>query len=257
MPLFAIVPSAISWSRVRQTEAPPLEIRMIPTDRKMHTDREYEAELRQVRDNLLRMSGCVEAMIIDAGQALTRGDVALAKQTILADEDVDNLEIETDELCLLILAKRQPLASDLRMITLAMKMVTDLERIGDLAVNISERVIALGTAPTPTLADKLERMTEAVVKEMITPAINAFMTRDVDKARSVFARDQAVDDLYREITDDTQFAMRDDRDYIERGIHLNAIAKFLERIGDHATNLAELVIFLVEGKDVRHQADRY
>ncbi|HWN68846.1 MAG TPA: phosphate signaling complex protein PhoU [Haliangium sp.] len=229
---------------------------MRSTNGKTHTDREYEAELRQVRDNLLRMAGCVEAMIIDAGQALARGDLPLARQTIQADNEVDDLEIETDEMCLLILAKRQPLASDLRMITLAMKMVTDLERIGDLAVNISERVVALGTPPAPALVDKLGRMTEATVKQMITPAIDAFMARDVAKARSVFGRDQVVDDLYREITNETQFAMHGDREYIERGIHINAIAKFLERIGDHATNLAELVIFLVEGKDVRHKADR-
>jgi phosphate transport system protein len=229
---------------------------MRSTDGKTHTDREYEAELRHVRDNLLRMAGCVETMIIDAGRALANGDLELARQTILADNDVDDLEIETDEQCLLILARRQPLASDLRMITLAMKMVTDLERIGDLAVNISERVLALGTPPSPALVDKLDRMTESVVKQMITPAIDAFMTRDVAKARSVFGRDQAVDDLYREISSETQFAMHGDRAYIERGIHINAIAKFLERIGDHATNLAELVIFLVEGKDVRHQADR-
>ena len=221
---------------------------------KTHTDREYEAELRHVRENLLRMAGCVEAMIIDASQALSRGDLQLARQTIQADNEVDDLEIETDELCLLILAKRQPLASDLRMITLAMKMVTDLERIGDLAVNISERVVALGTPPAPAMADKLDRMAEATVKQMITPAIEAFMARDVAKARSVFGRDQVVDDLYREITNETQFAMLGDREYIERGIHINAIAKFLERIGDHATNLAELVIFLVEGKDVRHKA---
>lgn len=223
---------------------------------KTHTDREYESELRQVRDNLLRMVGCVEAMITDAGRALALGDVELAKQTIVADGDVNSLEVVTDELCLLILAKRQPLASDLRMITLAMKMVTDLERIGDLAVNISERVVALAAPPDPVLAEKFERMTEAV-KQMIKVAIDAFIARDVDKARSVFASDQAVDDLYREITNEAQYAMAGNREYIQRGIHINAIAKFLERIGDHATNLAELVIFLVEGKDVRHKAGRF
>ncbi|MEM9489774.1 MAG: PhoU domain-containing protein [Myxococcota bacterium] len=110
---------------------------------KAHTDRAYEAELRRVRDNLLRMVGCVEEMISDAARALAQGDLELARQTIEADGTVNALEVETDELCLLILAKRQPLASDLRMITLAMKMVTDLERIGDLAVNISERGVAL------------------------------------------------------------------------------------------------------------------
>jgi phosphate transport system protein len=223
---------------------------------KSHTDREYEAELRQVRDNLLRMAGVVEQMIADAGRALTEGDVDLARQTIHTDGNVNSLEVETDELCLLILAKRQPLASDLRMITLAMKMVTDLERIGDLAVNISERAVALGKAPQPHVATKIARMSEAV-QTMIRTAIDAFIARDVSAARSVFARDQVVDDLYRELTEGVQSTMHDDRDYVEQGIHLNAVAKFLERIGDHATNLAELVIFQVEGKDVRHKAGRF
>jgi phosphate transport system protein len=223
---------------------------------KSHTDREYEAELRQVRDNLLRMAGSVEQMIADAGRALTEGNVELARQTIQADGHVNSLEVETDELCLLILAKRQPLASDLRMITLAMKMVTDLERIGDLAVNISERAVALGKAPQPHVAAKIARMS-ALVQAMIRTAIDAFIARDVAGARGVFARDQAVDDLYREVTEGVQSTMHHDRDYVEQGIHLNAVAKFLERIGDHATNLAELVIFLVEGKDVRHKAGRF
>ncbi|MCG8425581.1 MAG: phosphate signaling complex protein PhoU [Proteobacteria bacterium] len=224
---------------------------------KSHTDREYESELRQVRDNLLRMAGVVEEMIVDAGRALERGDLELAKRTIEADGNVNSMEVETDELCLLILAKRQPLASDLRMITLAMKMVTDLERIGDLAVNISERVVALGGSPlAPALATKMARMAE-LAQKMVKIAIDAFIARDVTRARSVFARDQDVDDLYREITEQAQYAMRDDGEYVQRGVHINAIAKFLERIGDHATNLAELVIFLVEGKDVRHKAGRF
>jgi len=226
------------------------------THAKTHTDREYEAELTAVRDNLLRMAGKVEEMISSAGRALTQGDIDLAKQTIVADGDVNGLEVETDEQCLLILAKRQPLASDLRMITLAMKMVTDLERIGDLAVNIGERVVAMGSAPNPALSDKFDRMTEAA-RSMIEVSIDAFIARDVSKARSVFHRDQEVDDLYRAITEEAQVSMQGDGEYVQRGIHINAIAKFLERIGDHATNLAELVIFLVEGKDVRHKAGRF
>jgi phosphate transport system protein len=222
---------------------------------KAHTVREYEAELRTLRENLLRMAGCVEAMIADAGRAVAEGDVALARKTIDADAQVNTLEMDTDELCLLILAKRQPMASDLRTITLAMKMVTDLERIGDLAVNISERVLALGSPPRPSVIERIARMT-AIVQEMIRTSIDAFVHRDVDQARAVFGRDQQVDDLYRELSDDLQDSMHADSDFVERGIHLQAIAKFLERIGDHATNLAELVIFQVEARDVRHQADR-
>jgi len=223
---------------------------------KSHTDREYESELNRVNENLLRMAGHVEKMIADSTAALVNGDVELAKATICNDGAVNGLEVETDELCMLILAKRQPLASDLRMITLAMKMVTDLERMGDLTVNISERVLALGQEPSPSMANNMDQMAQTT-RAMVKMAIDAFIQRDVSAARSVFAQDQGVDDLYREITDEVQRTMRDDSDYITRGIHYNAIAKFLERIGDHATNLAEQVIFLVEGKDVRHNAGRF
>lgn len=223
---------------------------------KQHTDREYEAELREVREKLLRMAGLVEEMIADATAAMTKGDLDLARRTQQADARVNSLELETDELCLLILAKRQPLASDLRTITLAMKMVTDLERIGDLAVNISERVVAIGSAPAPGIAQQLQTMSTSG-QAMIRDAIDAFVARDGAKARSVFARDQAVDDAYRAITIELQTAMMQEREFIDRGIHLQAIAKFLERIADHGTNLAEMVVFLVEGTDIRHQSGRF
>ena len=223
---------------------------------KAHTDREYEAELRELKDKLLRMAGLVEDMIARATDALVRGDVDSARQTVKLDKDVNALEVETDEMCLIILARRQPLASDLRMITLAMKMVTDLERIGDLAVNICERVIALGGPPPPSVAERLTRMSEAGQK-MIRDAIDGFVAGDVGKARSVLGCDQAVDDGYRELTMEVQGEMMKRPDFVDRGIHLAAVAKFLERIADHGTNLAEMVIFQVEGKDVRHKAGRF
>lgn len=223
---------------------------------KAHTDREYEAELRELKDKLLRMAGLVEEMIANATRAMAEADLELARATIQADGRVNALEIETDELCLLILAKRQPLASDLRMITLAMKMVTDLERIGDLAVNICERVLALGTPPPPAVAQRLERMS-AVGQSMVRDSIDGFVAGDVVKARTVFSRDQQVDDGYRELTLELQEEMTRERKFVDQGIHLQAIAKFLERIADHGTNLAELVIFQVEGKDVRHKPGRF
>jgi phosphate transport system protein len=218
----------------------------------VHTNRAYESELRELKDKLLRMAGLVEEMIQHATQAVVDGDLDLARSTIGADARVNNLEVETDELCLLILAKRQPVASDLRMITLAMKMVTDLERIGDLAVNIGERVLALGGAPSPAVAARLQRMS-VVGQGMIRDAIDGFIASDVAKARTVFARDPEVDRGYRELTIELQGEMMKAPDAVERGIHLGAIAKFLERIADHATNLAEMVIFHVEGKDIRHR----
>jgi len=223
---------------------------------KAHTDRAYEAELRELRDKLLQMAGEVEEMIHQATTALVDGDVEAARHVISRDTGVNALEVETDEQCLLLLAKRQPLASDLRMITLAMKMVTDLERIGDLAVNIGERVLALASVPSPTAIARLTRMSK-VVQDMIHDAIDAFVAADGDRARTVFQRDQEVDQLYRELVLDLQREMTLERDFVDRGVHLQACAKFLERIGDHATNLAEMVIFQVEGRDIRHSTARF
>jgi phosphate transport system protein len=146
-------------------------------------------------------------------------------------------------------------ASDLRMITLAMKMVTDLERIGDLAVNICERTMALRGEPQASFAGKMARIAE-LSQAMIREAIEAFVNRDAERARRIFARDDNVDSLYREIADDVQHTMHDEPDFVQRGVHLGAVAKFFERIADHGTNLAELVIFMVEGKDVRHKPYR-
>ncbi len=223
---------------------------------KNHTDRAYDAELRSLKDKLASMTGLVEDMIARATTALADGDVELARATRQVDAQVNALEVEVDELCMLLLAKRQPVASDLRMITLAMKMVTDLERIGDLAVNVCERVQVLAGPPPPAVTQRLSRMAE-VVQSMIRDSIDGFIQRDVERARGVFARDQIVDDLYRELAMELQGQMMRDREFVDRGVHLQACSKFLERIGDHATNLAELVIFLVLGKDVRHKAERF
>ncbi len=218
---------------------------------KLHTDRQYEAQLRQVGDNLLKMSGCVEEMIADATRALLDGDMKLAEATVFADRRVNQLEVETDDLCLVILARRQPLASDLRFITLAMKMVTDLERIGDLAVNISERVLALDGYQPASAGPILGRMSE-IDQILLREAITAFVNRDAEKAEDVYERDEEVDRLYLQLCTDVEARMQKESAFLERGMHIQAVAKFLERIGDHITNLTELVIFLVKGKDIRH-----
>jgi len=218
---------------------------------KRHTDREYEAELGKVRDNLLRMTGRVEQMIADSVRALLDGDVDLAKRTIDDDAKVNRLEVDTDDLCLLILAKRQPLGSDLRFITLAMKMVTDLERIGDLAVNIAERAVALSGERPAAFATVLSRLAE-LDQAQLREAIESFVTRDAARAEKVCGQDVEIDKLYWQLAQEAQKDMAHDGKSVERGIHVQAAAKFLERIGDHVTNLAELVIFLVRGKDIRH-----
>jgi phosphate transport system protein len=216
-----------------------------------HTDREYENQLQELRERLLRMAGVVEQMIVDSVRAVLYQDRELAQATIERDTTVNRLEIDSDELCLLILAKRQPLASDLRFVTLSLKMVTDLERIGDLAVNICERAIDLAGHPQPWPWDGIESMAR-VVRAMIRDAIQAFVDRDVDKAQLVCSRDSEVDKLYWQVFRTVLELMRKQPNSVHDGIHVQSVAKFLERMGDHSTNLAEQVVFMIKGKDIRH-----
>ena len=216
------------------------------------TDRKYEEELQYLRDRLLRMAGRVEQMIADAVQALINRDVDLASQTIEADNVVNRCEIETDELCLIILAKRQPMASDLRFLTQTLKMVTDLERIGDLAVNICERVPMLADVPPMTPHPGIAQMA-TIAQSMLHDAVEAFVAGDADQAEEVIERDDEVDDLYRQTFRDLLALMVQDENTVERGMRLQSVAKLLERMADHCTNLAEQVVFLVRGEDVRHQ----
>ncbi len=216
-----------------------------------HTDREYDNQLRQLRDKLLLMAGHVEHMIAHSIRAMVERDVKLARQTIELDRKVNQAEVEIDELCLLILAKRQPMGSDLRFITLALKMVTDLERIGDSAVNICERAIDLAAAPPLRTYDDIVR-TADLVQSMVRDAIDAFVRADDQKAVQVIARDAEVDDLYQQIFRDILQIMLRDPSAIQRGIHIQSVAKLLERIADHSTNLAEVVVFMVKGRDIRH-----
>jgi phosphate transport system protein len=218
---------------------------------KIHTDREYESELKKLREHLLRMAGRVEEMISDSVKSLVERDIDLARRTIDADHLVNRAEVETDEMCLMILAKRQPVASDLRFVTLSLKMVTDLERIGDLAVNICERAIDLGQdAPLKPWVD-VPQMAN-IAQGMVRDAIDAFVAGDADRARSVIERDKSLDELYIRVFRELLSAMLNDTSKVERGIHAQSVAKWLERMGDHATNLAEQVVFMVKGKDIRH-----
>jgi phosphate transport system protein len=204
-----------------------------------------------VRRNLIVMAGRVEEMIAHAVKALVERDVDLALRTIGQDPKVNRCEVETDELCMQILARRQPLASDLRFITLALKMVTDLERIGDLAVNISRRAIDMASEPPLKPWRDVPRMAE-IVQSMVRDAIDAFVRGDAVQAQAVIDRDAQVDEIYTHVIREILGIMTVDGASVERGIHVLAVAKFLERMADHATNLAEQVVFLVQGKDVRH-----
>ncbi|MEZ4267388.1 MAG: phosphate signaling complex protein PhoU [Myxococcota bacterium] len=217
-----------------------------------HSNREYEAELQELRQAILEMGGRIEEMIRDCMRSLIERDSDLARRTIAADAQVNRLEIDTDELCLRILARRQPMASDLRFISIAFKMVTDLERIGDLAVNVAERAIDLNAQPELKPYEDTQRMAD-IVREMVSGAIEAFIAYDAESAAAIIARDDEVDELYHSIFRDILSLMLADLSVVERGIHIQSTAKFLERIGDHATNLAEQVIFMAKGRDVRHE----
>jgi phosphate transport system protein len=220
-----------------------------------HTARRFEEELSELRDDLLLMAGRVEEMIHRAGHALVERDASAAQETIELDRAVNLAEVDIDERCLVILARRQPLASDLRFVTLVMKMVTDLERIADLAVNICERAIDLSKADRIVVHGDIPRMTE-VVEGMVKDAIDGFVHRDSKKAWDVLARDDEVDELYHRIFEDTLEQMRTDSGQVHQLIHVQSVAKWLERMGDHSTNLAELAIFMTDGRDIRHPGKR-
>ncbi len=218
---------------------------------RLHTDREYEAELYKLREKLLLMGAKTEEMIASSIRALVERDSALAERLITLDDSIDLLEVEADELCLRILARRQPVASDLRFLTTALKLVTDLERIGDLAVNICERVVELNEEPPLKPYIELPRMSEAV-QGMVREVLDAFVASDADRASRVLARDEMVDALYAQIFRELLTYMMEDPKNIYRATRLQSIAKYLERIGDHATNIAEEVVFMIKGKDIRH-----
>jgi phosphate transport system protein len=219
--------------------------------RNEHTDQAYEAELRQLREQLLFMGARVEEMIAGGMKALTSRDSDLARKVIELDAQIDHLEVEIDELCLRILAKRQPVASDLRFLTIALKLVTDMERIGDLAVNMCERVVELNQEPPLKPYVDLPRMAEEA-QGMLREALDSFVSRDAERAARVIERDQVVDAYHEQIVRELMTYMMENPRNIYRTTRVQAIAKYLERIGDHATNLAEMVIFMVRGKDVRH-----
>ena len=216
-----------------------------------HTNREYEQELRRLRESLLLMGAKVEDIIAGSIRALIDRDSTLAEQMIAADRKINQLEMEVDELCMQVLARRQPVASDLRFLTTAMKLVTDLERIGDLGVNISERVLELnGEAPLKPYVDMPNMARE--VQEMLHEGLDAFVAADVERAQRVILRDRTVDAYYTQIFRELLTYMMEDPRNIFRATRLQSIAKYLERIGDHATNVGELVVFMVKGKDIRH-----
>ena len=220
-----------------------------------HTDKAYEAELRSLRDRLLAMGGLVEKAIASSVQAIIERDADLAEQVKTKDREVNRMEVEIDGACRRLLALRQPAASDLRFITTALKIVVDLERMGDLAVNVAERALDLHKAAPLGPMHDLARIAD-LAEQQLKGALDAFVTGDVAKAEQVMSADDLVDALYFKIFNDMILAMMEDPKHIRRATSVMFAAKHLERFADHAVNVAEMVIFMVRGQDVRHPKSR-
>jgi phosphate transport system protein len=216
-----------------------------------HIDRHYEEELRDLRHRVLAMGGFVEKQIADAMQSLVNRDVAAAKVVIERDKTVNRMDVEIDDLCLRLLALHQPAAKDLRLITTALKITTDLERAGDIAENICERAIELTAEPNLKPLIDLPRMA-ALAQGMLRQSLDAFVREDVDLALKVCHDDDEVDNLTDQLFRELISFMMEDARTITRALRLIFVAKYLERVADHATNIAEMVIFMVKGKSIRH-----
>ena len=214
-------------------------------------ERHFEDELKALKNRLLSMGALVEERVRQAVQALMERRPELAAQVIAGDQEVNDLQIEIDDRCLKLLALQQPMASDLRLITAAMKINADLERIGDQAVNIAENAIKVLDAPPLKPLLDLPRMAD-IAQQMTRDSLDAFVRRDSALARQVLERDDEVDQLKDQIFRVLLTHMMADPGTIERALGLILVSRNLERIADHATNIAEDVIFVVEAKDVRH-----
>jgi phosphate transport system protein len=213
--------------------------------------RHFHEELEALKQTLLAVGGLVEDQIRRVMRALLERDDELAREVIDRDRQVNAYDVEVDEQCVQLLALNQPAASDLRFITTAMKIVTDLERIGDQAVNIAQRALELHQEPQLKPYVDLPRMAE-MAQRMVKESLDAFVTRDTELARRVCGEDAAVDALKEQIFRELLTFMMADPRTIPRALRLILISRFMERVADHATNIAEMVIYMVEGKMVRH-----
>ena len=213
--------------------------------------RHFHEELEALKQTLLAMGGLVEDQIRRVMTALVERDSDLAQEVIDRDRQVNAYDVEIDEKCVELLALHQPAAGDLRFITTAMKIVTDLERIGDQAVNIGQRALELNLEPQLKPYIDLPRMAERA-QRMVKESLDAFVARDTALARRVCAADEEVDALKEQIFRELLTFMMADARTIPRSIRLILISRFLERVADHATNIAEMVIYMVDSKMVRH-----
>jgi len=220
----------------------------------MTIHKHFDEELNLLKEKLLSMASLAETMIYKAVKSLAERDESLFEVVNQNEKKVNYLQIEIDELCLKLLALKQPMATDLRFITSAMKINSELERIGDLAVNIIQRAEVLIKQPQLKPLIDIPRMAE-LTQKMVKDSLDAFIKRDVNLARSILTRDDQVDGLKDQIFRELLTFMLSDQSTIPRALELILVSRHLERIGDHATNIAEDVIYLVQGKDIRHHIE--
>ncbi len=218
-------------------------------------ERPFDEELKTLKETLLEMASRAEENIALAVKALKDREEALAREVLAREERVNLLDIRVDEICQRLLALRQPMAADLRFITAAMKIGTDLERIGDQAVNIAERTLDLLREPPLKPLIDIPRMAE-IAQEMMRDAIDAFIRRDAEKARHVCERDDEVDRLDEQVFRELLTYMMEDAGTIGRAVDLILVGRNLERIADHATNIGEDVIYMVRGKTIKHHCEK-
>ncbi|HTN44566.1 MAG TPA: phosphate signaling complex protein PhoU [Nitrospiria bacterium] len=213
--------------------------------------RHFDEELATLKEKILRMGAMVEEQITNAIKALVERDTDLARHVIENDHRVNAMDVQIDEDCLRLIALHQPMAGDLRFLTTAMKISTELERMSDLAENISERSIELNEEPQLKPYIDIPRMAQEALR-MVKESLDAFVNRNSELARSVCKADDVIDDLNHQIFRELLSFMIEDPQTTTRAIRISFISKYLERIADHATNIAELVVYLVEGKIIRH-----
>ena len=212
----------------------------------------FSRELETLQHRLLTLFGVVEKMISDASRALVDREIELADEVISRDDHVNNEDVEIEEECLKILALHQPVASDLRQVSTMLKINSDLERIADLACNLAERAQCLHQYPYFPIPDQLPEMAR-LSTEMVRKALNSFVNLDLGLAEDVILMDPKVDQLNREVIAEMKNMMAESNELIESALHCFSAARHLERIGDHAENIAEDVIYLISGDIIRHQ----
>jgi phosphate transport system protein len=215
-----------------------------------HTVKSFDEQLRRLNEIILRMGGLAEAALSSSMQAVSKRDVELAAEIVRDDAKIDDLNREVDELAVRLLALRQPMANDLREIVAALRISADVERIGDYAANIAKRAIAMSemrpSRSLPGIA-RMGRLAQRLIKEVL----DAYAEKNAEKAVTVWMRDEEIDDAYNSLFRETLTYMMEDARAITPSAHLLFIAKNIERIGDHATNVAETIYFMVKGKPLK------